>query len=396
MSAPARPAASSRVAWTDSAKGLAMVMVVAFHATLYLQSAGVDAVLGRAKAAFELFPMPAFFLIAGLFAGRQAQYQFGDLWRRRLLSLLYLYLLWSVVRTLFYAVVPGLNGELGEIPATDPRALPLVLFWPSSSYWFLYALFLFTLARWLVARLPAWVQLTGSAAVSTAFTTGLLDTTNLGWNRVGALFFFFVLGAVAAPRIRDLVTRARWPHVLGAAAVFVAATAATVLGLRWVPLVVLAGQLAAVLLGLFLCRRAAGSRPMRWLATVGVHSLKIYLLHLFVIVPAVALVELLRPDWPRAVDVAVQVALFVVALSGSFLLARLTGRVRWLWQPPAFLRGGRRRPSPAAGEAPLLPPPAAPLPQPPASPPVVPPAPRAPGGPPLRSGGDTTRPLPAP
>lgn len=345
---PTGTGASSRQPWTDTTKGLAIVMVVAYHATLYLQSAGVDAVLGRAKAAFELFPMPAFFLVAGLFSARHATYGLRDLWRRRLLSLLYLYLLWSVIRTVFYLVVPGLNGELGEISATDPRALPLVLVWPSSSYWFLYALFLFTLARWAIAGLPAWAQLAGSALLSTAFTTGLVDTHNLGWNRVGALFFFFVLGAVGARQLRGLVERARWPHALAAAAVFAAASLLSVAGLRWVPFLVLAGQLAAVGLGAVVCRELGNRRRFRPLTTAGVSSLKIYLLHLYVIVPAVAVLEVLDPAWPRWADVGVQVALFLVALGGSLLLARLTGRVRWLYQPPAALRGRRPAGAPAA------------------------------------------------
>src|SRR5688500_19490416 len=75
-------AAAGRSAWLEPTKGLAMFMVIAYHATLYLQSADVDAVLGRAKAAFELFPMPVFFLIAGMFATRHAQYSFRALWTR--------------------------------------------------------------------------------------------------------------------------------------------------------------------------------------------------------------------------------------------------------------------------------------------------------------------------
>lgn len=336
---------ADRRSWLEPTKGLAMFMVVAYHVTLYLQSAGVDAVLGRAKAAFELFPMPAFFLIAGMFAARHGQSSFRGLWRRRLVSLLYLYVLWSVIRTVFYFVVPGLNGELGEIPATDPLALPLILLWPSSSYWFLYALFLFTLFRWLIARLPDWVQLAGSGVVSTLFTSGLLDTQNIGWNRVGALFFFFVAGAVFAGRIRGGVARAGLVQLGLVAVVFVACTGLILLGLGWVPAVVLVGQSAAVAGGILLCARLAGLRPLRILGTLGTHSLKLYLLHLYIIVVAVALIEQLEPAWPRWVDVLVQLGLVVVAVAGSLGLARLTQRVRWLYMPPAFLRGGGRRPS---------------------------------------------------
>lgn len=332
---------TARPPWQEATKGLAMFMVVAFHATLYLQSVGVDAVLGRAKAAFELFPMPAFFLLAGIVATRHARYSFRALWRHRLLPLLYLYVLWSVLRTAFYVLVPGLNGELGELPATDPHALPLILLWPSSSYWFLYALFLFTFFRWLIADLPGWLQLAASASVSTLVTTGVVETGNLGWNRVGALFFFYVLGALFAPRIRELATRARPVHCWSALAVFVAVSALLLLGLRWVPLLVLTGQIAAVAVGILGCARLAGSRLVAPLAVLGRSSLKVYLLQLYVIVPAVALIGLADPAWPRWFDVVVQLALTAIALAGSLALARASAGVRWLYLPPAFLRNAR-------------------------------------------------------
>ncbi|WP_040337583.1 acyltransferase family protein [Candidatus Blastococcus massiliensis] len=336
--------APQRLDWVDAAKGLAMLMVIAYHVTAYVQTAGVDAVLGRAKAVFELFPMPAFFLAAGLFAARHAESAFPALWRDRLLSLLYLYVVWSVVRTVFYLVVPGLNGELGEIPATDPLALPLILFWPSSSYWFLYALFLFTLVRWLIAGLPVWVQVAGSGAVSAVFTSRLVETGNLGWDRVGALFFFFVLGAVFSRQLLDLVPAARPIHLGVALAAFGVSAALILLGLRGLPPVVLVGQLAAVAVGLLFCRFLLRFRVSRLLSSIGRASLSLYLLHLFIVVSATALLDQLDPAWPRWVDVGVQVSLTLVTLVGAFGLARLTSRVTWLYVPPAFLRGARGEP----------------------------------------------------
>ncbi|OMQ16642.1 hypothetical protein A7K94_0201130 [Modestobacter sp. VKM Ac-2676] len=332
---------AGRLDWVDPTKGLAIFMVIAYHTTQYLQVENVDAVLGRARAVFELFPMPAFFLIAGIFAARHGNTGFRALWKRRLLPLLYLYVLWSVIRTVFYLLVPGLSAELVEIPATDPLALPLLLFWPSSSYWFLYGLFLFTLFRWLIARLPAWVQVTGAALVSTLFSTGLVDTQNIGWNRIGAFFFFFVFGAVFARRIRVVVASARPVHFWGALAVLLGCAALIILRLHWVPLVVLVGQLSAVVVGILVCRHLVRFRVFGVLSAMGQSSLKLYLLHLYLVVPATALIGLLDPAWPRWVDVCIQLALVLVAVFGTFGLARLTSRVRWLYAPPSFLRGSR-------------------------------------------------------
>lgn len=338
---PAAPGAG-RLDWLEPTKGIAIFLVVAYHATLYLPTANVDTLLGRGKVLLELFPMPAFFLIAGMFAARHARTSLSALWRRRLLPLLYLYVVWSVVRTVFYLLLPGLNGGLGGLPADDPITLPLILVWPTSSYWFLHALFLFTLFRWLIARFPVWVQLGGSALLSTAFTSGLVDAHNVGWNRVGGLFFFFVLGAVYSRQIRNLVARARLVHLVVATVVLGATTLLIILGFRWVPFIALAGQMSAVAGGIVLCTYLLRLPGTGFLNAMGRASLKIYLLHLFVIVAATGLIGLLEPDWPRWIDVLVQLALSVATIFASFGLARLTSRVRWLWAPPGFLRGSSR------------------------------------------------------
>lgn len=342
MAGSAGGATAGRMSWLEPTKGVAMFMVVAYHVILYLQSAGVDAMLGRARAAFELFPMPAFFLITGMFAARQAQFSFPALWRRRLLPILYLYVFWSVARSLFTFFVPGMDLGFGEEAATPPEQLPLILVWPRG-YWFLYALLLFTLLRWLTARLPVWVQVAGSAVVSTLFTTGLVDTQNIGWNRVGALFFFFVVGAVWSRQIRGLVARARLVHVLVAVVVFGAVTGMILLGLRWVPFLVLIGQVAVVAAGILVCTRLVGLRFLQVFDTLGVNSLKVYLLHLFVLAVLVAPLPLLEPEtWPRWVAVILQVVYTVVTAVAALALGRLSSRVRWLYAPPAFLRPSAR------------------------------------------------------
>ncbi len=337
------PATTVRAAlpWTSATKGLAIALVVAFHATLYLQDAGVDVLLGRAKALFELFPIPAFFLIVGMAAASHRRMTLRVLWWRRLLPLLYLYVLWSLVRTAFYLAVPALDGGLGDLPATDPRALLLLLVWPSSSYWFLWALLVFTLARWLIAPAPAWLQLAGSAALSTAFTSRLLDAGNIGIDRVGGLFFFFVAGAVLAAPIKAAVARVRPRDQVVLVVAVAVVTAALLSGLRWVPLLALTGQVAAVALGITLCARLRAGRVRRVLTALGDETFTIYLVHLFLVVPVAALVAASDPQWPRWLDAGVQAGIGIGALAGSFALARLVRRVRWLYLPPSWMLPAR-------------------------------------------------------
>ena len=351
LAAPAARTARPSPGWSTPAKGLAIAMVVAFHATLYLKDAGVDVALGRGKVALELYPMPAFFLVVGMAAASHRRLGLGALWWRRLAPLLYLYVLWSLIRTVFYLVVPGLGGGLGELSATDPRSLALLLVWPSSSYWFLHALLIFTLVRWLVARAPAWAQLAGSALVSTAFTSGLVATGDVGWDRVGGLFFFFTAGAVLAAPVKAAVASARPRHLVALALAGASVTLALLLGLRWVPLLVLLGQVVAVGFGAVLCALLpAGRAPLgllrRALSALGEETFTIYLIHLFLIVPVAAAISAAgAPPGSRGVGLAVQLALSAASLYGSYLLARQVRRVRWLYLPPAWMLPARRRPA---------------------------------------------------
>ncbi|GAA4967604.1 acyltransferase [Kineococcus glutinatus] len=337
-----------RLSWAVPVKGLAIALVVAFHVTLYLDPAGVDVVLGRVKALFELFPMPAFFLVAGLAAGSHPNLSLGSLWWRRVYPVVYVYVLWSLLRTVFYLLVPGLQGGLGDLPADDWRTVLLLPVWPSSSYWFLYALALFMVLRWLVARVPAGIQLAVAAVVSAAFSSGIVSVGNVGWTRIGSLFVFFLAGALLSAPLKRAVDRSRPWHVALLAAGVLVVTAALLLGLRRVPPVALVGQVLAVATGVVALAHLPAGRVRDVLTTLGEQSFRVYLVHLFPIVLICAGIRLLEPAWPRVVDAGVQavVALLVLWLSVRFSV--LSGRWRWLYAPPEALLPARlrRRPAP--------------------------------------------------
>ncbi|WP_419817209.1 acyltransferase family protein [Glaciibacter flavus] len=332
-------------AWVNFAKGVAIVLVVLYHVTLYLQHEGILGLPNRIKLVLELFPMPVFFLIAGLFGARAVTWSLRNLWMRRLWPVLYLYLVWSVIRFLFYLAVPGLSGEIGELPASHPLSLALVLIWPSSGYWFIYALAVFAFAAWAMRVLPGWLHVLIAAIISTAFTAGLLNTHNVGWNRVGALYVFYVFGALYARQVFGAVSRVSVPRTFATAAVLVAVSAVLLLlPARWLPFLVLVGQASAVVLGVLLSAYLVKLRPLRFVSTLGAESLQIYLLHLFIIVPSAALIGLAVGGVSRPVGVAMQFALVAAAIALSLLLSRLTTRVRWLYVPPTRLARRRRQP----------------------------------------------------
>lgn len=323
-------------AWVSFAKGLAIVMVVFYHTALYFSEAGVSGVPGRLKVAFELFPIPAFFLISGVFSKRMADWSFPDLWRRRLLPILYLYLLWSVIRFFFYFVMPWLNAEVGAISARDPLALVAIVIGPANSYWFLYALLLFTVAAWLLRRVPRLLQIIPMLVLSAAITSGLISSDTVVWDRVGALFVFFLIGMHYSDAISNAVAKAR-PPSLGLALVGLAAVVLALYlpGLARVPFVATIGQALAVTVGILASKYLARLRPLAFIAEMGDKSLQIYVIHIYVISLLASGLGLVTTDeWPRFVDSAVLLLGVVIVLIMTLLIIKWTSRWRWLYIPP--------------------------------------------------------------
>lgn len=339
-SSPGRPFIDRNTrpkAWMDVAKGVAMFMVVLFHTSLYFETAEIEGFPGRIKLFLEAFPMPAFFLISGLFAVRVSTWTFSQVWKRRLLPLLWLYVIWSVVRFFYYILVPGTNGDLGALPATDPRSLLLLLVWPSNSYWFLYALLWFTLGVWALRQVAVWLKVAGAALLSGAITSGVLDMNNLGWNRTLALFLFFLIGALFYDRITAGIAKAGPKTVVvlvllyAAASVFVVA----VPNVRGIPLAVTLMQVLAVALGFVLSKYVAMVRPLATVfGTIGEWSLQIYLLHIFIIVGMASLLQFVLPPVGGALGMVLVALMAIMTTFLAVQISKLTTKVRWLYVPP--------------------------------------------------------------
>ena len=332
--------------WVDFVKGAAIILIVAYHTALFLTSIGFDSAgIGRLKVVLELFPMPAFFLISGMFHNRVPSWSFPDLWRRRLRQYLYLYVVWSVLRFAFYLVAPNVRADGAGTSATDPLALLGILVWPISSYWFIYALFIFTLVLWLFRSAPPWVLLLLALGVSVLSSSGILDFNNVGWDRMTEYLVFFVFGAYFSKQVYARSERLT-PWVTVALVVgFVAyGLLVTVMPmLNRVPGVATVGQVLMIAVGFALAYYLVHLTFLKWIVYVGVRSLNIYLVHVFVIALLAAVVSLfpLLDELPgRGMIVITAVTAAVVSL--SILITRYLTRVSWLFVYP-FDKKRRRR-----------------------------------------------------
>ncbi|HEX5858664.1 MAG TPA: acyltransferase [Microbacterium sp.] len=332
MSAPS----DGRLGWADFARGAAIICVVYFHASLFLDLVGIDNTLGRVKLAFELVPLPAFFLIAGIFGARGIlDGGFADLARKRLLPLAYVYVLWSALRFALFALFPALPSRDTDIAPADPLSLVMLPVLPASLYWFLYALGLFTLVLWLARRVPRWILVAGTAVISTLFTSGIVNTHTIAWNRIGALLFFFAVGVLFSREIPAAMRPAGGRHLAILATAYIGIVAGLFLfrGAARLPFVVLLGQCIGVAALLVASKLLARLPALAFVSAAGRVSLPIYLVHILVIPPLALGLGALSPDWPIPVNIAVAFAVTAVAMLAGFGLAALARRAPWLLAP---------------------------------------------------------------
>lgn len=343
--------------WVDFVKGAAIILIVAYHAALFLTSTGMDiAGIGRARIVLDLFPMPAFFLISGMFQARIGTWSFADLWRRRLRQYLYLYVLWSVIRFIFYLIAPNVRSDGAGSSAQDPLALLGILFWPISSYWFIYALFLFTLVVWVFRKAPIAVLLAIAAVVGAFAASGMLDTGNSGFNRMAEYLIFFVIGTAFHRRIYSAVESTRawkafllWAAFLAFCGLVFAAPIAI-----YVPGVVLVGEALVVAAVFSLAVYLVRLRFLGWVSYIGQRALNIYLVHVFVIALFAAGLSLIPafddplPDRGLLLLAGMTAAVIVV----SIVLTRYLTRVSWLFVYPFRAKTPRSVPASERDRAP--------------------------------------------
>jgi peptidoglycan/LPS O-acetylase OafA/YrhL len=272
-------------------------------------------------------------------------WSFKDLWRRRLLTLVYLYLLWSVIRVLFYLVVPHLRAT--ESAPTDPLNVLLLPVWPTSSYWFVWALAIFTLLAWLLRAVPRWVQMTGALLLAVAGTTaGLLDTDNVGWDRVAQNFVFFLVALFIPHQTYRFAARVRlWHPVVLTLAYAGLAGVIVLMHASRLPGLVLLESAVAVLLGITWSTLLVRIRWLGWVSALGQRSLQVYLVHLFVVALALwALAPLAGVHVLRFANLAPYL-LAALVLVASVYLSKLLRPVHWLWVSPFRGRAGKGKPA---------------------------------------------------
>jgi fucose 4-O-acetylase-like acetyltransferase len=140
MTQASPPPPGSRLAWIDTAKGIAIILVVIGHTLRGLISARIIADTPGQRLTdswIYAFHMPLFFFVSGFFLPRSARKEYSVFVEDKLRTIAYPYFVWSAVTLIF-------KSSLGRFTNHPTRLADgwRILFEPIEQFWFLYALFL--------------------------------------------------------------------------------------------------------------------------------------------------------------------------------------------------------------------------------------------------------------
>lgn len=332
-----------RVEWVDVAKGLAIILVAIYHASLLLAQSGLGApVWDDINAIFLTVRMPLFFLASGIFAAAVVQRSWRALWASRLALLVWAFVLWTVIRFVYFSAAPM---EQRPFETSLPRLLAAPV-WPTTGLWFLHALVVFfAMSKVMWGHVPPSWQL-GLAALCSVLFFSYLSMRNLSYDGMARYFVFFLAGLHLRNWILSVTDKPR--PVLALLAVFAfggAMVAIKTLGLAAVPGALTALGVVAVTASVLLARLLAATPLVRPLSFLGRNTLPIYVAHVILIAMiATALAKAGVPtEWRTMLPLCVATAAVVVALVAEKLASYSV--LRYLYQVPPVLLIAPDRPA---------------------------------------------------
>ncbi|WP_158251114.1 acyltransferase family protein [Cryobacterium sp. Y11] len=265
-----------REAWIDVAKGIAITLVVLYHAVMYLDAVGLAGAMAPLNPLLDTFRMPLFFFMSGILAAKAIRLPYWELFRKRMSLLLYLYAVWVAAQTLFLLALPPIGPDGPNARWTD---LVTLFIRPSSNLWFIYALPIFLTVAWLTRRWHPLIVMSITGALAVLFGSQILHTAT-PWDKMGRYLVFFLAAIWLGPRVRRLIPRLRLWHVAVLCGVYGSVVLIMVKqSLTRVPFVLLVVSILAVLVGISVAVVLSRTPLFDFVRVLGSHTLPIYLVH---------------------------------------------------------------------------------------------------------------------
>lgn len=336
----AADSSARRSAVVDMAKGIATILVVYGHCLRGLVAAGVvhtNSWLVVTDFVIYTFHMPIFFVLSGVFFKSSALKNRRDFWLNRLKSIVYPYVLWSLIQGGIRIALSG-SGAVNNDMEFDRL---LDIFWsPISTLWFLYALFFCNVICFALLRVRTAALLTGALCVFIAshfLATGVINDIFYG-------LLYFVLGMFVREHNWLSNVAPSWGRTGFLACAFIVVA----LGLDNAGVqdrLAFPAALLGITATLTLCatlEKAALARPIaNALNVIGQFSMPIYLIHILVLgFTRTLLLRLLHTD-NLLVLIPVAVTASVLIPIGIQFMAMRVRLNDWVGLPSSFRAAGR-------------------------------------------------------
>lgn len=344
----------TRVRWIDVGRAIAVIAIVLMHYRIWGIAVREDATGGGLRqwrllsTAFDGIRMPLLFALSGLLAARTLRARPARAGIRRALACFYLVIVWTTI----YALLGSLNlASLDPIPGSWQGYLR-VLFVPSTTLWFVYALGVYCLVILALRRVPAWVVLALFLAATVFASLGGDNWSLLTWRTV-AYGIFFAVGVYGREALMRFA-QAPHPAVVAAALALHVISLVAKPALTADPVLELCGFLvrgvSGIIVGVALAVLLARFVPA--LAAIGRRTLPIYVLHvplIWLILSTPALQWVLFPSGAKWAWPLLGVTFIVGAALGiHWVIQKTPARVIFA-MPSSWirLRAGEEQPSPS-------------------------------------------------
>ena len=320
-----------REAWIDVAKGIAITLVVLYHAVMYLDGVGLAGAMAPLNPLLDTFRMPLFFFMSGILAATAIRLPYWQLFRKRMSLLLYLYAVWVAAQTLFLLALPPISPDGPNASWTN---LVTLFIRPSSNLWFIYALPIFLTVAWLTRRWNPLIPVAVTGVLAVLFGSQILHT-DTPWDKMGRYLVFFLAAIWLGPRVRRLVPHIRWWHMAVVCGVYLGIVLIMVkLSLTRVPFVLLFVSILAVLVGVSVAVVVARAPGFDFLRVLGTQTLPIYLVHTFPMTALAAVLMATGVSLPTVAATALPVLLCSFAIMFALAAYRRLAAVPGIFTVP--------------------------------------------------------------
>lgn len=340
-----------RLGWLDTARGMAVTLVVLYHAVLSAESvSGVGGVWLSFISFFQPLRLPLLFFVSGILSSSAIGRSWRWLARNRVGTLLWCYALWTALTFLVFWFVPYTRPDAprrGILPMLESLVLP------HTGLWYLLSLAVMVVAAKALRRVPAWLVLAATGVLSAALGADAFGG-GLWWSWANTLSyaFFFFLGLEfrgTGIRLVEAYSRPR-PTALAAAGYVLAVGLAAYFGLQGVPGVRVVISVVAIAASLLVAARISGKTWAAWLTRIGAMTLPIYVSHEIVIGVLAAVIQPVGSS-VGVLGFGLPIAFAAAAVLMGMWLNRVLGTVPGIFRTPWPTTAVPRRVADPATEA---------------------------------------------